>query len=176
MKMNVKRLKRTSSFFSAISLLIAAVLVIAVIATVALGITLLVNDELMSKAVEEMAPQTFVKDDVYVIMAVVGIVVPLIAVMFFLAYMLFRNINESETPFSTENVKILKWVSYLLLILAVPVSIIIGILVIHYSSWDVDAATWVGGLPLVFVAVLFYFMAHVFEYGAELQKESDETL
>jgi hypothetical protein len=33
-----------------------------------------------------------------------------------------------------------------------------------------------GSFAVIITAVLFYFMALVFEYGTELQKESDSTL
>jgi len=176
MRMNKERMSKASSLFSVLSLIITALLLIAVVAVVVLGIALSFNEGLMNMIAEEIEPETFVKRDIYLIVVVVLMCVPLMASMFFLAYKLFGNIGTSQTPFSMENVKILKWISYLMLIFAIPVTLAAEALFMLYSSWDVFTMQWGGGLPLVFVAVLFYFMAHIFEYGAALQKESDETL
>jgi len=176
MNMNVEKLSRTSSLFSIASLVVAAMLLIAMVAVFAVGIAILANESFMNLIAEEIAPETFVKNDVYLMMAIVLMCLPFIAFMFFLAYKLFRNISISHTPFSTENVKILKLISYIMLIFALPVTIVAEALFALYSSWGSTTLQLGGGLPLVFVAVLFYFMAYVFEYGAALQKESDETL
>ena len=173
MKMNIERMKRTSSLFSALSLIITAVLLIALIAVFVVGIAALVNDGFMNLIVEYSEP--FVKNDVYLIMAAAGICLPVITFMFFLAYKLFGNIGASHTPFSVENAKIMKLISYLMLIL-VAVSIAAETLIVLYSSWTTDTVQLGGGFILIVVAVLFYFMAHIFEYGAALQKESDETM
>jgi len=174
--MNAEKLSRTSSFFSVASLVIAAIMLIALVAVIVTGIAIVANDGLMNLIAEEIAPGTFVKNDIYIVMAIALLCLPFIAFMFFLAYRLFRNISISRTPFSTDNVRILKLISYIMLIFAIPVTMIAEALYVLYSSWGSTTLQLGGGLPLVFVAVLFYFMAYVFEYGAALQKESDETL
>ena len=174
--MNIERLKRTSSLFSVASLIIAVLLLVAVVAVVVAGLTVAFSDSLMNRLQEEIAPETFVRNDIYLLVAAACMCIPLIALMFFLAHKLFGNVNASGTPFSDDNVRILKLVSYLMIILAV-VSIAAEGMVVFNSSWASDAVQLGGGgFILIVMAVLFYFMAHVFEYGAALQKESDETL
>jgi ABC-type antimicrobial peptide transport system permease subunit len=173
--MNIERMKRTSHFFSVASLLITIALLIAIVAVVAAGIAVAFNSDLMNDLLTESGGN-IIKNDVYLVVAIAGICLPLVAMMFFLAHRLFRNIGRSHTPFTMDNVKILKWISYLILILAIPASIIIALLTQRFSSWTEDAVVGWSGVPLVLLAVMFYFMAHVFEYGTALQKESDETL
>jgi len=175
MTMNIERLKRTSSFLSVGSLIIAVALIIALVAVIAVGIAILVNDGIMNMIADEIAPETFVRKDVYLIMAAVGMCVPLIALIFFFLYKLFGNFSSSHSPFSVENVKILKMVSCIMLILAV-VSVAAEALIVFNSSWDVSTMQMGSGLTLILGALLIYFMAHIFEYGAALQRESDETL
>jgi magnesium-transporting ATPase (P-type) len=176
MTMNIEKLKRTSRLFSAASLMIIAALLIAMVAVIELGMAVAFSDDIMRMIAEGAEPAvSIVKNDVYIVVAIACVCIPLVAAMFFLAYRLFRNIGGSHTPFDAENVKILKLISYLLMIIAIPVSIIASSVLIMYTSWSDGNIAW-GGFGLVIVAVMFYFMAHIFEYGAALQKESDETL
>jgi hypothetical protein len=174
--MNIERMKKTSHFFSVVSLLITVALLIAVIAIIAVGIAVALNDSLWPSILNEVEGQSIVKDDIYVMVAMACMVLPVVTAMFFLSYRLFSNIGRSHTPFTTDNVKILKWISYLILVLAIPVSIAVALMAQTFSSWTDDAVIGWNGIPLILLAVMFYFMAHIFEYGTALQKESDETL
>lgn len=97
--------------------------------------------------------------------------------MFFMlatSYCMFKSINTDIAPFSKPNVQRLKNLGILLLVyaLVVPIartgfySTFAPTINIH-SSFNISFAV---------LALSFFFIAKVFEYGAELQRQSDETL
>lgn len=77
------------------------------------------------------------------------------AVMLFFAGSLFKLLSKCETPFTEDIVKKTKFLGWAFVVYAV----IIGI-----------------SLPVVIAALAILMLAYVFAYGAQLQKESDETL
>lgn len=68
---------------------------------------------------------------------------------------LFRNINKDYSPFIPENVKLVK-------IIAVFVAVIVLL----------EA----GIIPAILIGLMLWAVALLFDYGCELQKESDEIL
>jgi hypothetical protein len=87
---------------------------------------------------------------------------------------LFHRIGKSHTPFSPENTKQLKALS--------RISILMGLLLLCYNSvmtmaFD-DQRMGIGAFALTYfiVGVIFDMFARIFEYGRQLQQESDETL
>ena len=68
---------------------------------------------------------------------------------------LFRNINEDYSPFTPENVKLIKYIAVI-----VAVMTLVGI----------------GLIPAVITFFLLWAVALLFDYGCELQTESDEIL
>lgn len=91
---------------------------------------------------------------------------------------LTKNLRDGITPFSEENIKYLKTIGYSLLGFAVAPSIVGGII---YLILDVGQKYQISyiynfNLTTVLVGVLFLALIYIFEYGAKLQKESDETL
>ena len=77
------------------------------------------------------------------------------AVMLFFACSLFKLLSKCETPFTEDIVKKTKFLGWAFVVYAV----VIGI-----------------SLPVVIAALAILMLAYVFAYGAQLQKESDETL
>ena len=77
------------------------------------------------------------------------------AVMLFFAGSLFKLLSKCETPFTEDIVKKTKFLGWAFVVYAV----VIGI-----------------SLPVVIAALAILMLAYVFAYGAQLQKESDETL
>ncbi|MCL2077719.1 MAG: hypothetical protein FWH08_04850 [Oscillospiraceae bacterium] len=80
------------------------------------------------------------------LLSITAFVCGYMSVMYFAAGSIFRQISRDNTPFSMERVKNLKF---------------IAILAIAFN--------------VAFAAVL-YCLALIFEYGVELQQQSDETL
>jgi low affinity Fe/Cu permease len=87
-------------------------------------------------------------------------------------YKLFKNISLMDTPFTEENSKHVKDISKIILALIIapiPFSIIFKAV----SGIDLDLSFNLTGLVYALVAIA---LGYIFEYGYELQKESDATL
>lgn len=84
----------------------------------------------------------------------------------------FKSIKSSESPFEKENVKRIKKAAvYVGLMAFIPQIVASSIAALVGNRTSVAS----GGVAIV-VAFLFFFLAYVFDYGAELQREADETL
>lgn len=83
-----------------------------------------------------------------------GIIMSCLAVLFHFVSKVFREIKESYSPFQPSVIKNLKIAFILIVILSLQSSLLIGA-VIGFSLWCT---------------------LHIFEYGCELQKQSDEIL
>lgn len=85
---------------------------------------------------------------------VIGIILICLAVVFHFVAKVFHDIEESYSPFRPEIVKNMKVVFVLVTVLVLRSSLLIGA-VIGFSLWCI---------------------LQIFEYGCELQRQSDETL
>jgi hypothetical protein len=114
------------------------------------------------------------KDDLYLNAFALFAAFAAVAVIFTFAFRMFRGIQVSDTPFTAENVKNIKMMSYTMVVSAILMTISGWILSdVFGPDTSIDAT---GGFAMLLMAVLFYFMALIFECGTELQKESDSTL
>ena len=78
---------------------------------------------------------------------------------------LFKNINEGDTPFTLENVHHIKQMSYLMI--AITIVTAIG----NFISGLVFEQDFDLGFDIISILV-FYSIAYIFEYGYELQLDS----
>lgn len=111
------------------------------------------------KEVEEIVGRAVVEKNqgaealaVYLLVTAVALIC--MAVVFHFVAKTFKNIRESYSPFQPQIVKNLKISFVLITVLALKSSLLIGLL-IGLAGWCV---------------------INIFEYGCELQKQSDETL
>lgn len=81
---------------------------------------------------------------------------------------LFKNINKGDTPFTLENVKHIKHMAYLMIASIIFPAVIGGII---NGLMDVDLDLNLSGTNLIEILILFV-MAYVFEYGYEIQRDS----
>ncbi len=91
-----------------------------------------------------------------------------------IAYRMFKSISINIMPFSQENAKRLKKIGGLLMIysLVEPIS-----RKGFYSSFAPEITIRSSfNIVSVILALIFFFIAIIFDYGAELQRLSDETL
>ena len=97
----------------------------------------------------------------------------LFAGMVWSAAKIFSGIRRTRLPFTRENARQLKQVAVWMGLLAVipPVVEIIGSFLI-----SIPLTTFYLGIELLIAAAIIYCLAHIFEYGALLQKQADETL
>lgn len=83
---------------------------------------------------------------------------------------LFNNIKDKMTPFTLDNVKYIKKISYLIiaLILITPISDILFSIILGISTG--------GSSPFELMSILeiliIFSMSYIFEYGYEIQKDS----
>lgn len=81
---------------------------------------------------------------------------------------LFKNIEDGETPFTLDNVQIIKKISYYLIaaILVMPVSDILFNQIINQNETSfIDLMT-------ILEILIIFSMSYIFEYGYEIQKDS----
>lgn len=98
------------------------------------------------------------------------LVIYLILIMFVLSYIesLFKNINEGGTPFTLDNVKLIKRIAYYMIAVIIisgvgslSFELLLPSMNFSFSSFDL-------------VEILFLFsLAYIFEYGYEIQKDSN---
>lgn len=91
-----------------------------------------------------------------------------------IAYRMFKSISIDIMPFSQENAKRLKKIGALLMIYSLVEPIAREG---FYSSFAPEITMQSSfNIGSVILALLFFFIAVIFDYGAELQRFSDETL
>ncbi|MBQ7031218.1 MAG: helix-turn-helix domain-containing protein [Bacilli bacterium] len=107
----------------------------------------------------------------YIEIALVFLLIDIIIMIIILSYVekLFNNIKDNNTPFTLDNVKFIKNISYLMiaLIIITPLSDIIINLLLGVSE---------GNSPFELMNILeiliIFSMSYIFEYGYEMQKDS----
>lgn len=117
------------------------------------------NEEIKIRKLERIAGEAVIEEGeaakalcIYLFTTAVTLVC--MAVVFHFVAKTFKDIQESYSPFCPQILKNLKISFVLITILALTSSVLIGLL-IGLAGWCV---------------------IHIFEYGGELQKQSDETL
>ncbi|MBQ2909302.1 MAG: helix-turn-helix transcriptional regulator [Bacilli bacterium] len=81
---------------------------------------------------------------------------------------LFKNIEDGDTPFTLDNVSIIKKISYYLIaaILVMPISdILINQIIAQNETSFIDLMT-------ILEILIIFSMSYIFEYGYEIQKDS----
>lgn len=100
-------------------------------------------------------------------------IIPIIAILF-VASFIFKSISRGGSPFTQKNANRLKIISLLLIALGAvvpPLQVLITWIFIPLGSVTVHF-----NFTYVIFAAVFFCLALIFEYGAELQQQSDETL
>lgn len=98
----------------------------------------------------------------------------LIMVILFIAGGIFKDISKDYTPFVAKHMKRLKRISLLI----AGMAIIPGVVEIAMIQMVTPAAKVNVSFELfyILVAVVFFCLAQIFDYGRMLQQQSDETL
>ncbi len=90
------------------------------------------------------------------------------------AYRMFRSINTDILPFSKTNATRMKKIGIIIMIYSFVVPVArAGFYKIFVLESNIQITF---DIPFVLLALIFIFIATVFDYGAELQRQSDETL
>ena len=81
---------------------------------------------------------------------------------------LFKNIEDGDTPFTLDNVSIIKKISYYLIaaILVMPISdVLFNQIIAQNETSFIDLMT-------ILEILIIFSMSYIFEYGYEIQKDS----
>ena len=168
---NLAKLQRTSGFVSTVSLIVMIFATFVLIVSAILLILCLIDAQIIYEIAEETEIS---KNDLEITLSLVFLSIVFVDVIMFFVYKIFKNIEVSYTPFKKENSKRLIYISYLLIIYAIVIPLLSAIIV---GSMDLNDEMQIHFNPVfIAVAALFYCMSLVFDYGAKLQQESDETL
>lgn len=95
-------------------------------------------------------------------------------VVIFIIRKLMKSLEKCETPFCTEVIKNMKYFAYSL----IPLAVLNGT---SENAWDSLLSMGISlhlgiDLKIVFGILVVFMLIMIFSYGAELQKQSDETL
>lgn len=108
----------------------------------------------------------------YIEIALIFLLIEIIIIIMILSYVekLFNNVKENITPFILDNVKFIKQISYLLVLLIVVnyVSTLLFSTIAGVSNENNSPIDLMNILEILII----YSMSYIFEYGYELQKES----
>jgi len=98
--------------------------------------------------------------------------------MYYLSTKVFRSIAKTGEPFAAQTVRRLKTVAWLV-VACIPWNIASGFLmsaIMPGFTVSLRTSSITGLMQGTMLAVLFFALVSVFQYGAELQRLSDETL
>lgn len=96
----------------------------------------------------------------------------LIGAAIFFVHGIFSEMKKGCTPFSQENVLRMKRTAIAVIILGIVGSYSDGLL----DYFTIGELTWKADISGVMCGIIIYFIAFIFQYGCQLQRESDETL
>ena len=98
------------------------------------------------------------------------IIIMFIAI-FLLSYIetLFNNIKEEKTPFTLENVRLIKKISYFL----IAITLISPLPLVMFELISVQRSETIIETFSIIEILIIYSMSYIFEYGYEIQKDSE---
>lgn len=162
----IKRLQKICRFGS---YLIAILLIFLILAAIAVFIVAAFVPEIRDEVFNSGDASLNLLNEIVFFITVVITVVILTVV-----YQLMNAISKGRTPFTIQNVKYIKSIAVLLLILGVVVTILnLTFSLTNTAGMEYDANIEV--TPML-AAIVVYCISLVFQYGVVLQEESDQTL
>lgn len=96
----------------------------------------------------------------------------LLAAIIFLVHAIFSDIGKGCTPFSHRNTMRIKGVA----VISIVLSLIGGFSDAFVDYYTIGELTWSVNVVGLVIGMAVYCIALIFDYGCELQRESDETL
>lgn len=105
------------------------------------------------------------------------------AVSLFVAGLIFRDISHGEAPFTAKQSKRIRIIAWMLLSIALIEAVLpLGVIVDNALGGSVfgavNASSYTPPIRIgsIIVAVVFFFLSSVFDYGVKLQEISNETV
>lgn len=93
-------------------------------------------------------------------------------IIFYNIYLIFRDTKSERTPFRHKHAVRIKRISLLVIIMSLinsGSSSLFDLFTLNKMVWNIDFSGF-------FLGIIIYCLALFFDYGCELQKQSDETL
>ena len=130
------------------------------------------GDLLDNEVIEMLKNNSNIKIISYFETAMVFLIVNIVIMIIILNYVekLFNNIKNEKTPFTLDNVKFIKKISYLMiaLILITPISDAVFSIISGISNGGDSPFEIINVLEILII----FSMSYIFEYGYEIQKDS----
>ena len=130
------------------------------------------GDLLDNEVIEMLKNNSNIKIISYFETAMVFLIVNIVIMIIILNYVekLFNNIKNEKTPFTLDNVKFIKKISYLMiaLILITPISDAVFSIISGVSNGGDSPFEIINVLEILII----FSMSYIFEYGYEIQKDS----
>ena len=130
------------------------------------------GDLLDNEVIEMLKNNSNIKIISYFETAMVFLMVNIVIMIIILNYVekLFNNIKNEKTPFTLDNVKFIKKISYLMiaLILITPISDAVFSIISGVSNGGDSPFEIINVLEILII----FSMSYIFEYGYEIQKDS----
>ena len=114
-------------------------------------------------------------DEFRVVMIAEALNGAVVAAILFMASFIFKNISRGGSPFTQKNANRLKIISLLLIALSAVIPPLHALVSLVMLSSVSSLVVYFNFTYAIFAAV-FFCLALIFEYGAELQQQADETL
>jgi hypothetical protein len=175
-----QKIAKTGKF---VSIILFATRVLAILTSllflVAIGVLLFSNNTLSSSlqdtftitssigSIESLPPRTLA---LLFLFAIIQLII--LVWMLSILYHIFSDISCNYTPFEKKQVTRMKQVTTLTFIMCIITNIFdwIGSVLLHEIPLLKLDIMWLG------IAIVIYCIAHIFDYGYQLQIQSDETL
>lgn len=93
-------------------------------------------------------------------------------IVLYSTHLIFKNVSEEYTPFKHKHIVRIKRIAFMVIGLSILGSFsdgLFGLFTINELAWHIDFSGIVLG-------IVIYCLALFFDYGCELQRQSDETL
>jgi len=183
--MNINKIQKTSRTLTAF-LKIICVMTFIVMAIEIIGIILFAvkpENWFITEFAHEKLFSPFINNLEDVTLSIPAVVAELItnlmgqvtmAAILLVAITIFRDISRNDTPFLAKHINRLKVISLLILADAILIPPL-GMLFTMILAPEVDASMAITPFQII-LAVIFYCLSLIFEYGGMLQQQSDETL
>jgi len=181
--MSTLKIQKTSKILAVCLRMLCIILLVVTMAEIAaiLWLTQVSGDEtpaaintMSSIFLQHTDHSDYVKSDLMITFSGDVVRLCLIMVILFIAGWIFKDISKDYTPFVAKHMKRLKRISLLI----AGMAIIPGFVEIAMIQMVTPAAKVNVSFELfyILVAVVFFCLAQIFDYGRMLQQQSDETL
>jgi Protein of unknown function (DUF2975) len=181
--MSTLKIQKTSKILAVCLRMLCIILLVVTMAEIAaiLWLTQVSGDEIpaaintMSSILLHTDHSDYTKSDLIITFSGEIVRLCLIMVILFISGRIFKDISKDYTPFVAKHMNRLKRISLLI----AGMAIIPGLVEILMIQIITPLATMVNvsfELFYILVAVVFFCLAQIFDYGRMLQQQSDETL